>query len=593
MKSEEVRDLFLTYFQNRNHTIVPSSSLIPTDPSVLLTTAGMQQFKPYFLGELNPLSDFKSLNTVSIQKCFRTSDYEEVGDESHLTFFEMLGNFSFGGYFKKEAIDYAYDFIKNILKLEIDYVTVFDPSKVEENDWRKDVPFDEEAYYYWQKYLPKEKIIKAGIDNFWGPTGKEGPCGPTTEIYVNNLEIWNLVFNQYYCDSEKKLTPLKILGVDTGMGFERLLKVLQNKPTIFETDLFEPFLELDNHNLNIKTKRILKDHLRGIVFLLSDLIEPSNKERGYILRKLIRRVIVYFKKDLKILALKENIFNFVEKLILKYQSFYPNLQTNKEFIFENLEKEIDLFDQTLNKGLKEFENYLLKNFKEEEWAEIAFNLYQSYGFPLEIVEEELKTRNYLKEEKSFKDKLNSLIEKHKELSKIGQEKKFGGHGLILDTGELKAKDELELKKIIRLHTATHLLHQALRQILGEEVKQMGSDITAERTRFDFSFSRKLTLDEIKKVEDLVNLKIKENLPVKFIELEKEEAMKTGALHYFNKKYPDKVKVYYIGDSLENAFSKEFCGGPHVSFTGEIGHFKIIKEEASSKGVRRIRAIVYD
>jgi len=575
MNSKEIRQKFLDYFKKRNHTIVPSSSLVPSDPSVLLTSAGMQQFKDYFTGELNPEKDFNSLNVASVQKCFRTSDIEEVGDENHLTFFEMLGNFSFGGYFKEKAIEYAYDFIVNELGLEIDYVTVFDPKKVDGDDWRKNIPFDKDSFEIWKNKigLPENKIKAEGIDNFWGPTGMEGPCGPTTEIYVNGVEIWNLVFNEYYADKNKSLKKLKSPGVDTGLGFERLVLFIQNADSIFDTDLFtEPFNGLFETD-NIRSARITADHIRGSVFLLADGIFPSNKGTGYILRRLIRRLIIHARK---IGVVRKDIEKYIENVIKYYGALYPELEKNKKTILGEFIAEADNFEETLEKGMKEFNKLYPKDRTTERISsKDAFNLYQSYGFPLEIVRELAKERGYNFDEKGF----NKQFEEHKEISRAGAEKKFGGHGFILDA------------KITRLHTATHLLHQALRDIIDAETKQEGSDINPERTRFDFKSDRKLTNEELQRVEDVVNEKIKEDLPVSFKEMPKSEAEKTGALHFFKQKYPDEVKVYYIGDSIEKAYSKEFCGGPHVKHTGEIGKFKILKQESVGRDIKRIRATV--
>jgi alanyl-tRNA synthetase len=599
MEARDVRKKFIEFFENKGHTIVPSSSLIPEDSSVLLTTAGMQQFKNYYLN-LDPQKVIHSslgkpvgLNAASIQKCFRTSDIDEVGDETHLTFFEMLGNFSFGGYFKKEAIEMAYEFITSPkwMNLKISYVTVFDPQFVKDDDWRKNVPFDEETYNIWKNEigLKEDEIKKEGVDVFWGPTGKDGPCGPTTEIYVKNalgkdVEIWNLVFNQYFRDENFKLTPLNKNGVDTGMGLERLVMVLQNKKDIFETDLFSSFMNFlkekyEGKSLDIKDARIMVDHLRGIAFLISDGVLPSNKDTGYVLRRILRRFIA---KEYLYLGETTYFYDLLQILIKDYQYFYPEL--NFELIKNVFEEERNKFLKTIKKGIN-----VLNSLKEID-ASSAFKVFESYGIPFEVIKEiggvkakDLKREDFEKE-----------FEKHREVSKRGAEKKFGGHGLILDTRELKASNDEELKKVVRLHTATHLLHQALRLVLGEEVRQMGSDITPERTRFDFSFPRKLTAEEIKKVEDIVNDIINKDYEVKFKEMKKEEAEKTGALHFFNAKYPPLVKVYYIGPhgcDVKDAWSKEFCGGPHVEHTKEIGNFKIIKEESVSAGVRRIRAIV--
>lgn len=572
MTSEEIRNFFLDFFEKKGHKIVLSSSLIPDDPSVLLTTAGMQQFKRYYTGELNALNDFGSLSTASVQKCFRTSDIDEVGDESHLTFFEMLGNFSFGGYFKEKAIEYAYEFIVNELELEIDYVSVF------AGDEENNIPADDESEKIWRKYK-NIKIKKAGKeDNFWGPTGNEGPCGPTTEIYINGVEIWNIVFNEYYKDKAGKFTKVKNPGVDTGMGLERLAMVIQKTSTIFETDLFKPLMEKFPTSMGQREKRIVADHIRGIAFLISDGVNPSNKDQGYILRKLIRRVIIYQRLASKGSFSGMDITNFDATNLLalvvdNYKNFYRNLDKKK--IWNVFNEEWGKFLKTVNAGIRELQKISSVD------AGIAFKLYESYGLPYEVIKE----LGGDKAGKLTREDFDKEFQKHQEISRAGAERKFGGHGLVLDTGELKAASEEELKKVVRLHTATHLLQWALRQVLGNEVTQMGSDINAERTRFDFSFNRKMTPEEIKKVEDLVNEKIKEDSSVSFKEMPKEEAEKTGALRFFKTKYPEMVKVYFIGDSAE------FCAGPHVERLGEIGKFRIVKEESVSGGARRIRAVV--
>lgn len=577
MSGSEIREKFLKFFKERGHAVVRSSSLVPDDPSVLLTTAGMQQFKKYYTGELDAKKDFKSLNTASVQKCFRTSDIDEVGDESHLTFFEMLGNFSFGGYFKKEAIQYGYEFITEAMKLDIDYVSVFDPAKVPDDDWRKGVPRDDESRKFWEALGVKD-IRGEGTDVFWGPTGTEGPCGPTTEIYVKSaegksLEVWNIVFNEFYCDSAKKLKKLKTPGVDTGMGLDRLAMVSQRVPTVFETDLFAPLMKLLPENLSERTRRILADHVRGIAFLLSDGVRPSNKEAGYVLRRLMRRLVTH----LHLAGNPVDPAHLFAEIHEHYEKAYPEL--NAEVILEEWNAERARFEKTLTVGLRELSKL------DSLDAKGAFTLFESYGLPYEV----LKELGGAKASKLVREEFDKEFEKHQEISRAGALKKFGGHGLVLNTGELKAGDEEELKKVTRLHTATHLLQRALREVLGDEVSQRGSDITPERTRFDFSFPRKVEKEELWKVEELVNEKIKEDLPVQFKEMQKEEAEKTGALYFFKEKYPDRVKVYYVGHSLEGAWSKEFCGGPHVTHTGEIGRVKIVKEEAVGAGVRRIRA----
>ena len=478
MESKEIRKKFLEFFEKRGHKVVPSSSLIPDDPSVLLTTAGMQQFKLYYIGKADPSKDFGAKNTASIQKSFRTSDIDEVGDDSHDTFFEMLGNFSFGGYFKKEAIQYGYDFFKE-MSLPIDFVTVFGGDK--------EVPADEESEKFW-KELGVKKVEKRGReDNFWGPTGNEGPCGPTTEIYVNGVEIWNIVFNQYYQESNKTLKPLEQNGVDTGMGFERLAMVLQKKKNIFETDLFAPFLELIPKEIPDRQKRIIVDHLRGSTFLLADGLRPSNKGAGYILRRLMRRVFVYE----KLYKIPTHIYDaIIHDIVHEYGEFYQELLRENNAVREEFKKEGEKFYKTLERGLKELE-------KISEISSVsAFKLYETYGLPFEIIKE----LGGQKAATLTRDGFDEEFKKHQEISRAGLEKKFGGHGLILDTGELKAANKEELKKVTRLHTATHLLNAALRKVLGQDIRQDGSDITAERTRFDFTFPRKLTPEEVKIIE---------------------------------------------------------------------------------------------
>ena len=568
MNHQEIRKKFLDFFSSRggfaggNHKIVASSSLIPDDSSVLLTTAGMQQFKPYYLGKKDALEDFSSKNTASIQKCFRTSDFDEVGDETHLTFFEMMGNFSFGGYFKKEAIAFAYEFIAKELGLEISYVSIF---KGFEN-----VPKDEESRKIWQD-LGVKNIREEGIKEvFWGPTGKEGPCGPATEIYCKNsngqdVEIWNIVFNQFFFsgsreellagDSGKKLETLALAGVDTGLGLERLAMVIQGAPTIFETDLFNFVFSKLPATMDIRAKRIFSDHLRGVAFLISDGVRPSNKEAGYSLRRLIRRLIVYEKYQI-------NVSNFFKPLIEEYGDFYPEL--NLEIIGKVFNEEREKFGEILRAGLAKIKKMETIDLK------AAFNLFQSFGLPYEIIKEaggeKVKDLTRADFEKEF--------EKHREISRAGAEKKF--------KGGLAGTDAMSMK----YHTATHLLHQALRQILGQHAAQKGSNITPERLRFDFFHPQKLAEDEKQKVEELVNQKIKEALPVSFEEMSVKEAKEIGALGVFEQKYGEKVKVYKIGD-----FSKEICGGPHIANTKELGHFKIKKEEAVAAGVRRIKAVL--
>lgn len=589
MTSEEIRKKFLKFFAERGHEIVPSSSLIPDDPSVLLTTAGMQQFKRYFTGELDAKKDFRlpdgtpARGTVSIQKCFRTSDIDEVGDESHLTFFEMLGHFSFGDYFKKETIKWTYELLTEVFNIGKNRIraTVFGGDA--------SVPFDEESFDAWSEFLPAERISKGSrLDNFWGPVGAEGPCGACNEVYVDDTEVATLVFMEYYCHLDKTLEPLAKKGVDVGWGFERLVRTVQNVPTIFETDLFVPLMKLLPATMAERTKRIIADHSRAAVFLIADGIRPSNKEAGYILRRILRRLIVheYLMNQESQNTSEKGVdipwFSFdslLKNVILSYQKFYQELLW--EEVAPVYHDEVRKFLGAVQGGLKELRRLAIIDGKS------AFKLYESYGLPYEIIKEFGGERAKNLSRAGFDEEFPS----HQEISRAGAGKKFGGHGLVLDTGEIKAGSDEEIKKVTRLHTATHLLNQALHDVLGSEVGQRGSDITPERARFDFSFPRKMTPEEIKKVEDLVNQKIKEDLPVNFVELPKSEAEKTGALYFFKGKYPEKVKVYYVGGDLKSAWSKEFCGGPHVTHTGEIGKFKIIKEESSSSGIRRIRGIV--
>ncbi len=578
MDSQQIREQFLDFFKRRGHTIVPSSSLVPTDPSVLLTTAGMQQFKKYYTGELHPAADFGSKRTATIQKCFRTSDIEEVGDATHLTFFEMLGNFSFQDYMKRDAISWGYELITGVFGIDPRRVTV----TVFAGD--KDIPFDKESYDIWKNVvgLEESRISRHDRkDNFWGPTGAEGPCGPTTEIYVDGVEVWNIVFNEFYQHSDKTLERSKTPGVDTGMGFERLVAVLQGVPTIFETDFLLPLCQLVRGvagGAPDRVVRLLVDHLRASIFLIADGVRPSNKEAGYILRRLLRRAMAHMVKN----DVHEDFFkSFLEKLQELMGGTYKEI-LDTVIIIAALQEEHAKFGAALASGLKELGKHKTLSAKD------AFVIYETFGLPLELIKE---FGGAVAADLSEKDFKHEFVQ-HQEISRRGAEKKFGGHGLLFDTGELKAKDAAELEEVTRLHTATHLLQQALRDVLGNTVSQKGSDITAERTRFDFSFNRKVTPEEISKVESIVNSRIAEDLPMAYKELPKDEAVKTGALHFFNVKYPEKVKVYFAGHTLETAYSKEFCGGPHVDHTGIIGKFKIIKEEAVASGVRRIRAIVF-
>ena len=627
MTSTELRKKFLDFFEKKGHKIIPSSSLLPSDSTVLFTTAGMQQFSLYFSEEEDIIKDIGARHLASCQKCFRSDAIEDVGDDTHNTFFEMLGNWSVGqdkkgNYFKEGAIKFALEFLIDELGLDKKrfYITIFKGNK--------DIPRDEESEKIWQQGIPKERIREFGKeDNLWGPVGETGVCGPNSEIHYDRgekfgcgrkdcgpncpyckrvVEIWNLVFIQYHKDKNGNYQKLPEKSVDTGMGFERVLAILQNKPSAYETDLFFPIIqEIDrrdfdeSYSVNPKPYRIIADHLRAICFLIAEGILPSNIEQGYILRRLLRRAIRFG----KILGLAQGfLIPLAQKVVKIYKKVYPELGAKQNDILTVIQKEEEKFGKTLEKGLSQFNKLLKLKIKNEPArigyaegvagrqlkiieGEEAFELYQSYGFPLEMTKELAKEQGFEVNEKDF----YQAQKNHQEVSRTGAEKKFGGHGIeSVKRKAQSAKPQLKAQnlKIVKLHTATHLLHAALRKILGEQVKQMGSDINGERLRFDFSFDRKMTEQEIKKVEDLVNQKIKEDLDVKKEEMKYNKAIASGALAFFKEKYPEKVNVYSI-----NNFSKEICAGPHIKRTGELGNFKIVKEKSSSAGVRRIKAIL--
>lgn len=585
MTHQEIRNKFLKFFEERGHKIVPSSSLLPTDPSVLFTTAGVQQFKPYYIGQADPIKDFGAKRVISIQKSLRTVDIDEVGDTSHITFFEMLGFFSFGDYFKKETIEWAYEFATGVLGFSKDMIH---PTVFKGDD---EAPLNKESFEVWKSLGFAEKEIGLGnrADNFWGPTGNEGPCGPADEVYVDDIEIGTLVFNEYYCDQEKHLVPLAQKGVDVGLGFERIVMFAQGVESIYETDLFTPIIEeirgknLYNREQNQKSERIIADHLRASVFLIADGVTPSNVEQGYVLRRLLRRAI----RHTRLLKLPDDIYKRVIHVLAHdiYNTSYPELAAKQKEILEVIEKEKNKFEKTLVGARKGFKKRGIAPLSGKE----AFNFYQSWGLPIEQLKE-LAIELSIPTESDFEKDFENAQKEHLAVSTRGVEKKFGGHGLILDTGELKAGNQEELEKVTRLHTATHLLHATLRKVLGNEVKQAGSDITAERLRFDFTFNRRVTEKELTEIEKLVNEVIKQDLPVTMQEMPYEEAIKEGALAFFKLKYPPSVKVYTVGPD-DAPFSRELCGGPHISRTSEIGKFKITKEESVSSGIRRIRAIV--
>ncbi|MDZ4241175.1 MAG: alanine--tRNA ligase-related protein, partial [Patescibacteria group bacterium] len=552
MQSEEIRSRFLKFFEKKGHAIVPSSSLVPqNDPSVLFTTAGMQQFKPYYTAPENAIKDFGNKNIVTVQKCVRTGDIDEVGDETHLTFFEMLGNFSFGGYWKKEAIEYAHEFITKELGLSIDYVSVF-------KDEVSGIPADEESRAIWAGIDPNLVIKEHNRqDNFWGPTGDEGPCGPTTEIYVNGVEIWNIVFNEYYKTREGKYEPLAVKGIDTGMGLERLAVQVQKKNDVYETDLFEPIISLikqkreqipavsilkgdpKNDSREERINRIFTDHLKTSTFLISDGVLPSNKDKGYILRRLMRRTM----GETLLAPFHKEAFQKIEKIYKK-----TNYKINLQIVIEVYEKELENFKSNLERGLKEINKNI--NAGGIVTGQEAFNYFSTYGIPKEMFLDSISHLIYSKDE-NFEQDYEFSYKRHQELSRTSSAGMFKG-GLANHN-----------EKTIKHHTAHHLLLAALQEVLGKSVKQKGSNITEERLRMDFSFERKMTDEEKKKVEEIVNNYISQNLSVIRKEMPLAEAEKIGAEMEFGAKYPDIVSVYLIEDKQGNPISKEFCGGPHV------------------------------
>jgi len=612
MKSNDIRKKFFNFFENKNHKIIKSSSLIPSDSTVLFNSAGMQQFNTVLSGEEDVIKKFGSRILTSCQKCFRSNDIQEVGDDTHNTFFEMLGNWSVGkddqqGYFKEKAIEYALEFFCDVLKLDKNkiWVTIF---KGEEN-----IPKDQESIKIWQKNgIPKERIVEFGMqDNFWGPVASVGPCGPCSEIHYDRgkefgcgkkdcgpncpncqrfVELWNLVFMEYNKNENAEYIKLSQKNVDTGIGFERLISILQNKSSAYETDLFLPLIKTiealsDKRYKDAKKSfRVISDHIRGAVFLIAEGIMPSNVSRGYILRRVLRSSI----RHAEILNLKKYWYiDLIEKVIEIYKEIYPEIGNKKTDIITIIQNEEEKFKKTLEKGLIEFDK-LLKLKKDSSKKEkiitgkAIFNLYQTYGFPIELTEELAKEKGFKVDKESF----NQEFKQHQEISRAGAEKKFGGHGI-------KKNEDKDLNlKIIKLHTATHLLQAALRNVLGDEVKQMGSNINSERLRFDFSFNRKLTDQEVEKVEHLVNQKIKEGLSVIEKEISIREALKSGALSFFKEKYPEIVKVYtIINQKTGKVFSKEICAGPHVKNISELNFFKIIKQESSGADIRRIKAVI--
>ena len=583
MKAIEIRNKYLNFFKEHGHTIIPSAPLIPeNDPSVLFTTAGMQPLVPYLLGEKHP----SGTRLTDYQKCVRTNDIEEVGDNRHLTYFEMLGNWSLGDYFKEESIQMSFDFLTKELQIPVEKlsVTVFAGDEdcprdtVAAECWKKAGILDGHIYYY-------------GKDDNWWIAGEEGPCGPDTEMFYDTgkpacgpdcqpscdcgkyVEIWNNVFMEYFKDKDGNYSKLSQRNVDTGLGLERMTMLLQGKETPFDTELFKPvmdkLLELQKID-NIESRRIIAEHLRSSMMIISDGGRPSNVDRGYILRRLIRRMVRHMNK-LQINL--DEISTLIDINVENLKEMYPELEKNAETIKNVIIEEKDKFVKTLAHGEKEFEkemNRAKQSGKYKIEGNVVFKLYDTYGFPPEVTSELAKENGMTVDMKEF----DELFKAHQEKSRLGSEQKFKG-------GLAEQNDTT-----IAYHTATHLLNAALKVVLGPETHQRGSNITTERMRFDFNCDHKLTDEEKQKTEDLVNEWIKEALPVTVEEMSKEEAVKSGAECMFIEKYPDIVTVYSIGN-----VSKELCGGPHVKNTSEIGKFKIKKEEASSSGVRRIKAVI--
>lgn len=588
MTASELRKMYVDFFEEKEHKVIASASLLPeNDPTVLFTTAGMHPLVPYLLGESHP----QGKRLTAIQKCLRTGDIDEVGDDTHLTFFEMMGNWSLGDYFKEEAISMSFDFLTNSLSIPIERIAV----TVFEGDMT--VPRDNEAEDIWKnKGLKQTQIYAYGREeNWWGPPGQTGPCGPDTEIFYDMgkpkcsdhcgpackcgkyVEIWNNVFMKFNKEADGSFTELKQKNVDTGMGLERVLTILNGKTNVYDTELFIPVMTQLNNiigvsdaKMSIRDKRIICEHMRAVCFILGDpqKICPSNTEQGYILRRLIRRMIRLFKKA----GINQNyLCDLAEVIIWQYKDAYPELADNETFIKEQLQKETVLFLKTLDVGLKKADQYLEKTDENTALSgELAFKLYDTYGFPIEFTCELARERGRSVDMESFREKFTA----HQNKSREGAAEKFKG-GL--------ADHSMETA---RLHTATHLLNSALRKVLGDEVSQRGSNITPERLRFDFSFHRKVTTEELREVEKIVNEAIDKQIEISMKEMKLNEAYALDAVGVFTNKYEETVKVYSIP-----GYSVEICGGPHAGNTGELGLFNIVKEEASSAGVRRIKAVL--
>ena len=592
MTSGELRSMWLNFFKSKGHAVIPSASVIPeNDPTVLFTTAGMHPLVPYLLGSKHPAGT----RLTDVQKCIRTGDIDEVGDASHLTFFEMLGNWSLGDYFKKEMIAWSWEFLTSPEYLGLDKdklaFTVF--------EGEGDIPRDEEAANYWMENgVKKENIYFLPREhNWWGPAGQTGPCGPDTEMFIIKdqppcgpncspacscgrfLEIWNDVFMQYNKTADGQYVPMAKKNVDTGMGLERTVCTLNSCKTVYETDAFTGIIakiselsgkHYDDDEATTRAFRIVADHLRTSTFIMGDPhgVSPSNVDQGYVLRRLIRRAVRFGME----LGMQEGFTAEIGKVVIdQYAEVYPELKQNEAFVLEQFKLEETRFARTLRQGEREFEK-AVSRMGESKVIDgmVAFNLYATYGFPIEMTRELAKEHGLTVDEAGFE----KHFAEHQKSSHAGAEQRFKGG--LADSSAQSA----------RLHTATHLLHAALRRVLGDEVAQKGSNITPERLRFDFSFGRKVTKDELAQVEALVNEWIKADVPVVMTETTVEEAKKEGAIGLFESKYGERVRMYTMGE-----YSKEICGGPHASHTGELVSFKIQKEESSSAGVRRIKAVI--
>ncbi len=589
MTERELVDLYIKFFQSKGHKNITGASIIPeNDSTILFTPAGMQPLVPYLLGEKHPQGD----RLVDVQKCIRTGDIEEVGDATHLTFFRMLGNWSLGGYFKKEAIQWSWEFLTGKQWLG------FNPEKISVTVFagEGDIPADEEAAKIWLEVgVPEERIYSFGMkDNWWGPTGATGPCGPDTEMFFDTgkepcgdlckpgcscgkyFEVWNDVFMEYRKTETGTYEPLAQKNVDTGMGVERTVAMLGGCSTVYEIGVFVPLSkrirELAGTTETTKSEKVISDHIRSATHILGDDqgVTPSNVDQGYVLRRLIRLTIRHGMK----LNIPKGFLGELSSIVIEAEGQeYPELIRNKALILDELEREEKLFGETLIAGMKQFNKMLpnlLKNPNKVIAGRLAFKLYDTFGFPVELTAD-LAAENGMTIDI---DGYNKAFEKHRELSKKGADKKFKGG--LADNSEM----------VTKLHTVTHLLHAALRKVLGDSVQQKGSNITAERLRFDFLFGEKMTDEQKKQVEELVNKAINDKVSVEVQEMSPDQAERLGALGFFKDKYGDVVKVYTIGE-----YSIEICGGPHVENTSELGRFRIASEKSSSRGVRRIKAVI--